>query len=305
MSAQLRTIKKRIRSVENTRKITRAMEMVSTAKLRRFQGVLERSRPFAEGLENTVLCLKKTKAVRDARPTKRGHPLECYHPLLEARTEKNIALVVMTSDTGLCGSYNHDLIHIALEFLRSKNSGVSCLLIGMGKTGITALRRNGYEVEHVFTELKTSRIEEILEHLSEILQTRYEEKGLDAVHAVHSRCLSLSNYAATLTKLLPLKTPEPSQKTRDYAISDYIFEPAPERVFEKTIPLFFKSKMRILFLESLVSEQIARMNAMHLATENATDMIRRLTILKNKARQAAITKELIEIVSGSNALKIK
>ena len=291
MSGQLRTLKNRIRSVENTKKITKAMEMVAAAKLRRFQTLMVKGKAYADGLEN---LLKRLSQGENLIP----------HPLLEKREEKKTCVVLITSDTGLCGSYNLALIERAKHFLSGLPPAVLC---GVGKMGARALERLGLPCQRTFTNIRTSEIEQTLKDLIAYLQELYLERKVDAIYVVYSHCLSVTSFEEVTEKILPLEKPEGAEKTEKKgpgaASVDYIFEPDPETILKRLIPLFFEARTRQVFLESFVSEQIARMRAMHQATENASEMIDSLVLLRNKVRQAAITKEIIEIVSGSQALK--
>ena len=290
MSGQLRTLKNRIRSVESTKKITRAMEMVAASKLHRFQDMMVKARPYTEGLEKLLKRLGETE--------------KAQHPFFEKREEKRTALLLMTSDTGLCGSYNNDLIGRAKAYL-SGREGKKPLLIGVGKIGVNSFKRLGWDATASYTDIKASRIEEILADLKATLEKLFLENQVDAIDTVYSHFLSVTNYQTVTEKLLPFEgAPRAEAQTRRGLPVEYIFEPSKEFIFEKLVPLYFEAKVRTLFLESFVSEQIARMRAMHQATENAKEMIDTLVLLRNKARQAAITKEIIEIVSGSQALKL-
>lgn len=289
MSGQLRTLRNRIRSVENTKKITRAMEMVAAAKLRRFQDMMSKSRAYTQGLENLLKRLS-------------GAEFAATHPFIKPREEKKIAVVVMSSDTGLCGSYNNDLMSLAQKFI--KDQATRPTLIGVGKSGITTLKSSGYSCSSSFTDIRASRVEEILAELKETLEKLYLTGEVDAIYVVYSHFKTLTTYKAITEKLLPLERPIADEKAMEDA-REYIFEPSSEKVFEKLVPQFFEAKMRMIFLEAIVSEQIARMTAMNQATKNAKEMIDSLVLQRNKARQASITKELIEIVSGSQALKLK
>lgn len=302
MSGQLRELKNRIRSVENTKKITRAMEMVAAAKLRRFQTLMVNARPYTEGLENQVRRLFEAQRAEMERSGRREGSFD--HPFFEKREEKRIALVLMTSDTGLCGSYNSDLATTARQFLAGRKDAQPAILVGIGKSGITALQRAGQTFTETYTDLRASRIEEILASFKGLLEKLYSDKTVDAIYVVYSHFLTLSSFQSTVEKLLPLEAP-PQEEGARAADTDYIFEPSREVIFSRLIPAYFEAKTRMLFLEALVSEQIARMNAMHQATDNAKEMIESLVLLRNKARQASITKEIIEIVSGSRALKTK
>ena len=308
MSGQLRTLRNRIRSVENTKKITRAMEMVAASKLRRFQDMMNKSRAFTQGLESLLKRLS-------------NGPFAEMHPFIKPREEKKIAVVVMTSDTGLCGSYNNDLLGLSQRFIREQSARP--ILIGVGKAGITALKHSGGSFLNTFTDIRASRVEEILAELKNTIEKIYLSGEVDAVHVVYSHFKTVTTYKPITEKLLPLERPTPLRHSeersdeesqnqilrsaQDDAKNDerYIFEPSPEAVFQKLVPLFFEAKMRMIFLEAIVSEQIARMTAMNQATKNAKEMIESLVLQRNKARQASITKELIEIVSGSQALKLK
>jgi len=300
MSGQLRELKNRVKSVENTKKITRAMEMVAAAKLRRFQSIMEDAQPYTEELEKQMKRLHAAqKKTAESNKEKSSGVL---HPFFEEREETNIAFVFMTSDAGLCGSYNLELIAQAKKFLKEYGGDSQPYIVGIGKSGIAALEHAGYTVNYKIIDLRASRVEEILKEYKSLLETIYTEQKVDAIYVIYSHFVSMSNYKGVTEKLLPLE--EPPQENDEASVdADYIFEPSPQAIFSQLVPLFFESKTRMVFLEALVSEQVARMNAMHQATENAKEMIEDLTLQRNKARQASITKELIEIVSGSQAAK--
>jgi len=290
MSGQLRALKNRIRGVESTQKITRAMEMVAASKLKRFQKLREQTTPYVQALEGVLNRLL-------------GTDIPLQHPLLETREEKKTALLVITSDTGLCGSYNQALVEEAKKFLRSKSQ--MPLLIGVGKNGVNALARAGHTWHQTFTGTKTAEFESVITETSFLIETLFTEKKVDAVYAVYSHFTGKSVYLATTGKLLPFtltSSPVPAGEASGEGTS-YIMEPSRESLFTRLVPLVFAAKVRMLFMESMIAEHMARMNAMHQATENAKELIDVLVLLRNKIRQAAITKELIEIVSGSKALK--
>jgi len=303
MSGQLRTIKKRIRSVENTKKITHAMEMVAAAKLRRFQDAMVKARPYTHELNHLMQHLIQDQLFRRMRAKKNDRfLLKSFHPFFEPRQEEKIALVLITSDTGLCGSYNTELINVAKQYLNDQKN--SPRLIGIGKMGIRALEGLGKDFHRSFTDLRASRFEGIIQEIRSELERMYLEKEVDAIYVIYSHFLTLSTCKSVVEKLLPLEQPkEVISDKKGKTVSEYIYEPSAETVFEKLVPQMFESKTRIILLESLVSEQIARMTAMRQATDNAKEMIDDLVLKRNKARQASITKEIIEIVSGSQALK--
>lgn len=301
MSGQLRELKNRIRSVENTKKITRAMEMVAAAKLRRFQNMMINARPFTQKLEEQVKRLHQAQneAAKSSKKEGKEFPL---HPFFEKREEKRAALVVITSDAGLCGSYNLELINEASDFLNNW-SGQPPLLIGIGKSGITALKRKKLSFEKTYIDLRASRVEEILADFKTYLEELFVSGRVDSIHIIYSHFQTMTSYVSAAEKILPLEEPRVEEGEKQ-KVTDYIFEPSPEAIFDKLIPLYFEAKTRMIFLEALVSEQVARMNAMHQATKNAKEMIDSLVLQRNKVRQAMITKEIIEIVSGSQALKV-
>ena len=294
MSGQLRTLKNRIRSISSTKKITRAMEMVSASKLKRYQKMVQEGAPYAEGLLN---LLKRVSATG----------VEATHPLLQARVEKKKALLVFTSDAGLAGSFNQDLIVTATRFLKIEKE--TPLLIGIGKMGVTALKRSGLEFEKTFIETKTAEIENTITAIKNTVLELFMSKRVDAIYVTYSRFINASRFQSVTEKLLPFtldavkKNSSPTEHAGVSVEENYAMEPNAKTLFERLVPAVFSMRLRSIFLESFVSEQMARMNAMHQATENASELIDELVLERNKARQAAITKELIEIISGSKAMK--
>jgi len=302
MSAgQLRIIKSRIKSVESTRKITRAMEMVSAAKLRRFQTLLNKTRPYTEALGKIISQLM------DADQTGGEQQDAAFsHPFFEKRKEKNAALLVITADAGLCGAHNMFLIDLAKDFL-AKPSHQTSHLLGCGKSGVNALKRQNHSFTQVYTDLKTPQIEPAIKEIRGVLSDLYLSRKVDAVYVVYTHVLSAMVSKPTVERILPLKPPAPVKETpggesTKKELADYfLYEPSPSAIFERIVPEFFEAQLRMLFLESYVAEHMARMNAMHQATKNAKEMTDSLILVRNKIRQAIITKEIIEIISGSKA----
>lgn len=292
MSGQLRTLKNRIRSISNTKKITRAMEMVSAAKLKRYQKMVLEGAPYAEGL---LQLLKRVSA----------SGVSATHPLLGESAAKNTnkpkALFVFTSDTGLCGSYNLDLIASSQRFMKAEKQPST--LVGIGKMGVVALKRSGYGFEKTFIETKASEIEPTIQKIKDLAAELYLSGRVESVYVTYSRFISATRFESVTEKLLPFSLDVSSDSAETQSDEDYLMEPTPEKLFERLVPAVFSVRIRQIFIESFVSEQMARMNAMHQATENASELIDELVLARNKARQAAITKELIEIISGSQALK--
>jgi len=273
------------------------MEMVSAAKLKRYQNIMTKAMPFTQELEAMLSRLTEDQTQDQSGETAKE---QFTHPFFIEREEKKSLLVVIASDTGLCGSYNSDIIEQARDYL--VKSEPAPMLVGIGKFAIRALQRDGYDFQATYSDVKTDQIEETIKALTGRLQEAYLSGQVDAVYVIYSHFLSMTSFANTLEKILPLKKPEQSESGSQPSAS-YIYEPSPETIFEKLIPAFFEAKIRMIFLESYVSEHMARMNAMHQATKNAKEMIDSLVLVRNKLRQAIITKEIIEIVSGSRAQK--
>lgn len=299
--ASLRQIRRRIRSVENTQKITRAMEMVAAAKLRRFQDFLESARPYTEKME---LLLDR---LLDELPATYYHPYlgNPGYPSLESSKPAPsetvpIALLLFTSDTGLCGTYNGELEERAREFL-GKNPGREIHFIFVGKHGAGAFHKKDIPVLGSFSDLRVSRVDEILKGLRETIEGVFLGGMVTEVHVVYSRMETLSRYEPVTERLLPI----PKTSTGNKSPLPFILEPDQKTVLDKLVPAFFETRLRFIFYHALLTEQIARMSAMRQATQNAEEMIEELTLLRNKSRQAAITKEIIEVVSGSRAQKLK
>ena len=307
--ASLRQIRRRIRSVENTKKITRAMEMVAAAKLRRFQDFLESARPYTQRLESLLERLLNSfpegyehpfleKEEENVGATRRGRP-EGRHTGLPLPTKK-IALVLFTSDTGLCGTYNSEIENLARSSCR-QNTDKQIRFAFVGKHGANSFSKEKSRALANLNDLRVSRVDEILEELRQVLAAAFTNGELDEVHAVYTRMESLSRYRTHTERLLPFSKKEAAGEPE----TGYLIEPDPQAILNRIIPMVFEARLRFIFYHALLTEQIARMNAMRQATRNAKEMIDELTLSRNKARQASITKEIIEIVSGSRALKLK
>lgn len=284
----LRTIRRRIRSVENTKKTTRAMEMVAAAKLRRFQDLLGKENPY------TTQVRRLFENLAMDQPSYR-------HPLFEERTEpKKICYIVFASDAGLCGTYNANVLSMALTTIE-KTGRERCCTIPVGKMAVSFFRRVGIDILASFVEIRPGNY---LGHAQEILklaQERFLSRDLDAIYMVYTHFESLAAYRPKVEKFLNIERPE-TQTLVPPAVR-YILEPNAERIFEALIPQFLLSELKQRFLEFLVAEQVSRMLAMRQATDNAQEIIDDLTLLRNKVRQASITKEIIEVVSGARALR--
>ena len=283
--ATLRDIKRRIRSVENTRQITKAMEMVSAAKLRRAQGRVEKARPYA----------MKMQAILDNLSAASG---AVVHPFFEQRDVKKRTLVLVTSDRGLCGSFNNNLIRRARSFLAEHGpQGVE--LACVGKKGFDFFKKRQYPVVFSITDFGGNLDLIKVRRLSTELVHRFLSQATDEVHFLYTRFLTTTRYRVTLEKFLNVE-----QEQCDSAATtlDYIFEPDPRSIYNDLMPRYAMTKVQMALAESFASEHAARMVAMGGATRNADEMIDHLILVRNKARQASITKELLDIVGGAEVL---
>lgn len=294
--ASLRDIRARIRSVKNTQQITKAMKMVAAAKLRRAQEAITAARPYAQTLDAMIADLASRS---DGDVT---------HPLLQARPIKIAEVIVLTSDRGLAGGFNSNLIRKVSRFLYENEKNYPRIrLATIGRKGNDFFKkRAGVEIrknhEGVFSRLNYATAADIAKEATAL----YLSGDVDAVFIAYNEFISAVNQVPRVVQLLPMAFSRPEAKG-DVAVAvagvDYKYEPSREAVLEKLIPQATNIKVLRALLESVASEHGARMAAMENATKNAGEMIGRLTLFYNRSRQALITKELMEIVSGAEALK--
>jgi len=279
-------IRRRIRSVKNTQQITKAMKMVSAAKLRRAQDAMFAARPYARKMMEVLNSLA-TRADPDA------------HPLLQEHEDEKVLLVVVTADKGLCGGFNANIIRAAARFLDEERRQKRQLELDLvGRKGRDFFRRRRYRVrsEHIglFQALQFPAAQRIAQSLIK----SYVEREVDRIDIVYNEFKTVIAQKVVVEQLLPIRKLEFDPKE---APLDYIYEPAPRAIFDEILPKHVEVQMWRALLESAAAEHGARMAAMDAATNNAGDMIDRLTLYMNKVRQAAITKEIIEVVSGAGA----
>ncbi|PIQ85515.1 MAG: ATP synthase F1 subunit gamma [Candidatus Omnitrophica bacterium CG11_big_fil_rev_8_21_14_0_20_45_26] len=284
MIQSLRQIKRRIKSVENTRKITKAMEMVSAAKLRRYQALLGQARAYAVELERIL------KNLITSAPS-------FQHPLFEKREVKRVAGILISSDSGLCGSYNYNLFKVAAQFIQNHSETQS--YFSLGRRGARFLKRSDVTVTDTEGIPKPQDMAPVMEKIINHAKQAFLGQTADEVYLIYTRFESMTSFAPVAEKLLPLEGIQIDPAIQNTA--DYILEPSPARILEEIIPHLLALKVEQAVKGALVSEQVSRMMAMRQATDNAKQMIDSLTLERNKARQATITKELIEIVSGFQA----
>ena len=285
--ATLKIIRKRITSIRNTQQITKAMKMVSAAKLRRAQEAALLARPYADKM-NDILTNLSARVSRSA------------HPLLVTREEKRIQLVLVTSDRGLCGGYNANLVRAAEAFIRTHGAGKEILLALVGRKGADYYRRRRGETGERYLNFLSTPAEELAAVIVEKLISRFVDGETDAVYLIYSHFRSALSQVPTVEKILPValsETQEPEQLT------EYLYEPGAEELLSSLLPKITEIKIQRALLEAAASEHGARMTAMDSATTNASKMMGSLTLQMNRARQASITRELMEIVGTAEALK--
>jgi len=342
----IRDIRRRIRSVKNTRQITKAMKMVAAAKLRRAQERALAARPYAVMITRVLESLIKRADLLDE---KTGDP---KHPLLAQRPEENILLVLVTGDRGLAGAFNSNVLKATAKFIQA-NQDKNISIAAVGRKGRDYLRRR-YPARQADSETRAGKIEVISEHLNllgkieyqaveEIVEKvikAYEHGEIDSVYVIYNEFKSVISQRVIAQRILPvqqigrrevalaeefsleererageaaraagisLKEPEETEeerKAKEFASSDvdYIYEQPPAEIFAGMLPRYVVLQIFQAMLESVAAENAARMTAMDSASNNANDVIDSLTLTMNRARQATITKEIIEIVSGAAAL---
>ncbi len=277
--------RRRIRSVKNTQQITRAMKFIAAARLRRAQESALAARPYALELARVL----RSTMSRIEEP---------QHPLLAKRAEKNILAIVLTGERGLAGPFNTNILRKAAEFFRA-NRDKKIVVVPVGKKGRDSLKRAGFEFAAEFVnvlarvELSTAR------EIATLVAELYAEERIDAAYLIFSEFKTVMSANLALEKLLPVEEVHDGGEQKKEPAADYIYEQPPEQLLGRLLPRYVETQILRAMLESSAAEHAARMTAMESATKNAGEVIEALTLHMNKVRQAAITKEIIEIVSGA------
>ncbi|NPA44970.1 MAG: ATP synthase F1 subunit gamma [Chlorobi bacterium] len=288
--ANLKDIRTRITSVKSTRQITNAMKMVSAAKLRKAQNAITQLRPYANKLNEILGRLGDVK----------GSTVDNIYA--NERKEENVLLVAISSNRGLCGPFNSNVVKRIMELAEGqyseqyKKGNLSIITLG-SKSG-QILEAKGYKISGNYDNIYDDMSFENVEKIAETLMNDFVSKKYDKIELVYNRFKNAAVQILTQEQFLPIKHEENTANDN----SDYIFEPSQEYIFETLIPDSLKTQLFAALTDSFASEQGARMTAMHQATDNATELIKSLTLSYNKARQAAITKEILEITAGAEAL---
>ncbi|MGE4271759.1 MAG: ATP synthase F1 subunit gamma [Desulfitobacterium sp.] len=280
--ANVRDIRRRIRSVRNMQQITKAMKMVAASKLRKAQEKVIAARPYARQLQEVLARLAQDHA-------------DVTHPLLEERPVQRVGYIVITSDRGLCGGYNANLIRMMNGIIAEESREVRLVIIG--RKGRDFYRRGKVETIAEFVGLSDNPSYGKAKEIAREVISLYVNGELDEVYIVYNEFLSAISQRPTKIKLLPIESP------KEESHKEYIFEPSPEEILSTLLPKYVETQVFRTILEGKASEMGAKMTAMGSATDNAKELIERLTLQMNRARQAAITTEISEIVGGASALE--
>jgi F-type H+-transporting ATPase subunit gamma len=300
--ATLLDFRRRIRSVKSSQQITRAMKFVAAARLRRAQEAAIAARPYAQELARLLRSIMSR--IQDVQ-----------HPLMETREEKNVLAIILTGERGLAGAFNANILRKAGEFFRA-NSAKKVVTIPVGKKGRDSLKKAGFTFAGEYVNV-LSRVEfKTAREIATLATDLYAQGKIDAVYIIFSEFKSVMTANLVVEKLLPIEKMveapgakhdphhanhgEKKQAEQDSAQIDYIYEQSPEHLLGKLLPQYIETQVLRAMLESSAAEYAARMTAMEAATKNAGEVIEALTMTMNKVRQAAITTEIIEIVSGAN-----
>ena len=281
-------LRRRIRSVKNTQQITKAMKVVSAAKLRRAQDRVMAARPYAQIIRRMLVNVAQAVSERQD-----GDAVA----LLARRPEKRILFLVITADRGLAGAFNSNVIKTAQKFMQERpDADIQLELIGRKGRDFFRKRHRGIAGEYTTLFQKAPRYQDALEIARKVIE-RFQKAEADAVYLVVNNFKTMMSSRLVVTRVLPLELPEQQEQI------DYIYEQAPEQLLESLLPRYVEAQIYRAMLESAAAEHAARMTAMEAASSNASEVIDALTLKMNRVRQASITREIIEIVSGAAALE--
>ncbi|MHA2610414.1 MAG: ATP synthase F1 subunit gamma [bacterium JZ-2024 1] len=282
----LRDLRRRIRAIRSTQQITHSMKLVSTARFSRIQGFLSVHRQFAQEFEEAVSVLPFSRV---------------EHPLLYKRSGGKILIVPITSDRGLCGAYNVNLLRFALSFASSLPPEKEVFWLPIGRKGILYLQWRKHPIIHSFQRIPISLPLKAVSPVASYIQNLYEKENFEGVHLFYTRFVSMGKQIPQHIPLLPIVPPERKEEKEEMR---YIYEPDGKEMVTRILSRLLEVRLHQALFESFTSEQAARMLAMSQASENAEELIRQLTLRYNRARQESITKELMDIVGGAEALKL-
>ena len=296
--ANLQDLRRRVRSVRNMQKITKAMKMVAAARLRRAQERVVAARPYA----NTMMRVLGRLA---------EHTGDFHHPLLDQRGDEHLVIALVTADKGLCGGFNTNLVKAAQQFIR-EHPGKNIELVTIGRKGRDFFRRRPINIVGEYVNVTARTIDhQDAAAIARDLMTLFTAEGstIDKVFLVYNEFKSVLSQRVTARQLLPVgaevldPSAESKEESEDDVSIDYIYEQPPAQIFGELLPRYVETQLFYALLESTASEHGARMTAMDSASKNAGEVIETLTLNMNRVRQASITREIIEVVSGARALE--
>ncbi len=287
--ATLRDIQRRIKAVKNTQQITKAMKMVAAAKLRKVQTRMLELRQYADKMRSVIGSLSASAGDES-------------HPLLAVRRVKTAEVLVITSDKGLCGAFNTNILRSAHKQIKAGEADANVNVSVVGRKALDYFTRRKVDIKAKWTGISGALSFEDAKTISEAIIARYVEGEVDEVHLVYNEFINVVKQKVRSVKLLPTSTEEAEEDAAEFT-ADFIFEPDREQLLEALLPKNVEIQVYRALLESMASEEAARMSAMENATKAASEMIDTLTLQYNKARQASITAELMDIVGGVEALK--
>jgi F-type H+-transporting ATPase subunit gamma len=294
--ASVQDIKRRVRSVRNTRKITRALELVAASKLKRAQSRIEAMRPYADRM------LELMAGTARASTSVRGLPL-----LQKRENEQTVAIVPLMGDRGLAGAFNSQILRRALALQRQLQAeGKRVRWVGVGRRGVSSLRFRRLELTGEFTGFSDQPTYHDAQGIAHCISELYTNEEIDRAIVIYNAFESPLVQKVTVQDVLPLSEDllerDEEERERDTLHGDFIFEPEPEQILERLLPVYVETELYRALLESAASEHGARMTAMRNASKNAGELIDSLTLAMNRARQAEITQEILEVVAGADAL---
>jgi F-type H+-transporting ATPase subunit gamma len=286
----LKEIRKRIVSVKSTKQITKAMKMVAAAKFRKAQGRILELRPYADKMNSVITSLAKT--------------VDTGHPLLEVRQRKKVEVMALTGDRGLCGAFNANVMKASTTLIKDlRSEGIEVSVSAIGKKGIDLFKRRGITLRQSWTGLSGRVSYSNAQEITKNIIDNYTNETFDEVILVYNEFKSALVQRISVVRLLPLSPVFLEEKESQEGVGEFLYEPSQQAIFDRLLPKNLEIQVFRALLESQASEEAARMTAMENATKAADDMISSLTLQYNKARQASITKELMDIVGGVEALK--
>ncbi len=291
MALSMKDIKRKIASVKKTQQITKAMKMVAAAKLRKTQEAALQFRPYINRLEQVIAASLESSSHMD-------------HPLLLFKDVQTVDIIVLTSDRGLCGAFNHNILKETESLIKNKFANKNVNLTLIGRFANNYFKFKGVKPKYLYTDILKDKVEySVSGDIMEKLIEDFVENRTDEVYIVYNKFVNVLIQKVMIKKVMPVSFGDIVPKDKDSIQENFLFEPDKSSVLDDLLPKYVKINLYDSMLESLAGEYAARMTAMDAATNNANEMIKNLTLEFNKARQAAITKELIEITTSIEAMK--